>query len=167
MDYSKLEKIDTFIFDVDGVLTNCRMLITEAGEFLRTMNVRDGAAMKMALKAGFRVAIITKGNSIGVKDRLGFLGADPIYDDVSDKRVALADLSDNHNVDLQRCLYMGDDLADLVVFDKVLLATCPRDATPEVIKKAEFVSPKDGGDGCVRDIIERVLRVQGKWGHSD
>lgn len=167
MDYSKLSKIETFIFDVDGVLTNCRMLITEAGEFLRTMNVRDGAAMKMALKAGYRVCIITKGNSIGVKDRLIFLGADPVYDDVSDKRVALKDLEDNHNISLMNSLYMGDDLADLVVFDKVLLATCPRDAAPEVIKKAEFISPKNGGDGCVRDIIERVMRTQGKWGHSD
>lgn len=167
MDYSKFRKINTFIFDVDGVLTNCRMLITEAGEFLRTMNVRDGAAMKMALKAGFRVCIITKGNSIGVKDRLLFLGADPVYDNVSDKRIALADLEQNHNVSLEHSLYMGDDLADLVVFDKVLLACCPRDAAQEVIKKAEFVSPKDGGDGCVRDVIERVLRTQGKWGHSD
>jgi len=167
MDYSKFSNIKTFIFDVDGVLTNCRMLITEAGEFLRTMNVRDGAAIKMALRAGFRVCIITKGNSVGVKDRLLFLGANPVYDNVSDKRVALKDLKDNHDISLDHSLYMGDDLADLVVFDKVLLATCPRDAAPEVIKKAEFVSPKNGGDGCVRDIIERVLRTQGKWGHSD
>ena len=167
MDYSKLSKVETFIFDVDGVLTNCRMLITETGEFLRTMNVRDGAGMKMALKAGFRIAIITKGNSIGVKDRLAILGADPIYDNVSDKKIALADLEQNHGVDLSKCIYMGDDLADLVVFDYVLLSTCPRDAVPEVIKKAEFVSSKDGGDGCVRDIIERVMRVQGKWGHTD
>ena len=167
MDYSKLNKIETFIFDVDGVLTNCRMLITEAGEFLRTMNVRDGSAMKMALKAGFRICIITKGNSIGVKNRLIFLGADPVYDNVLDKRIALKDLETNHNISLENSLYMGDDLADLVVFDKVLLATCPRDAAPEVIKAAEFVSPKDGGDGCVRDIIERVLRTQGKWGHTD
>lgn len=167
MDYTKLDKIETFIFDVDGVLTNCRMLITEAGEFLRTMNVRDGAAMKMALKAGYRVAIITKGNSIGVKDRLIFLGADPVYDNVTDKNIALTDLVANHNVDLYKSLYMGDDLADLVVFDQVLLSTCPRDAAPEVIKKAEFVSHRDGGDGCVRDIIERVMRVRGHWGHSD
>ena len=167
MDYSKLNKIETFIFDVDGVLTNCRMLITESGEFLRTMNVRDGSAIKMALKAGFRVCIITKGNSVGVRDRLIFLGADPVYDQVVDKREALADLEENHNISLMNSLYMGDDLADLVVFDKVLLTTCPRDAAPEVIKSVEFISPKDGGDGCVRDIIERVMRAQGKWGHSD
>ena len=167
MDYSKLSKIENFIFDVDGVLTNCRMLITEEGEFLRTMNVRDGSAMKKALNAGFRICIITKGSSIGVKERLILLGADPVYDKVSDKRIALQDLVEKHNVSLENSLYMGDDLADLVVFDRVLLATCPRDAAPEVIKAAEFISPKDGGDGCVRDIIERVLRTQGKWGHTD
>lgn len=163
MDYTKFSKIETFIFDVDGVLTNSRMLITESGEFLRSMNVRDGAAMKMALKAGYRIAIITKGNSVGVKDRLIFLGADPVYDNVNDKTIALADLVTTHGVDPMKALYMGDDLADLVVFDKVLLATCPHDAANEVIKKAEFVSPKMGGDGCVRDIIERVMRTQGKW----
>ena len=107
MDYSKLNKIETFIFDVDGVLTNCRMLITEAGEFLRTMNVRDGSAMKMALKAGFRICIITKGNSIGVKNRLIFLGADPVYDNVLDKRIALKDLETNHNISLENSYIWG------------------------------------------------------------
>jgi len=167
MEYSKLSKIETFIFDVDGVFTNSRLLVTEKGEFLRTMNVRDGAAMKMALKSGYRIAIITKGNSKGVNNRLKFLGADPIYDDVADKSVALKDMEDNHNIDLSKSLYMGDDLADLVVFDKVLLSTCPKDAAHEVIKKAEFVSPKNGGDGCIRDIIERVMRIRGHWGILD
>lgn len=164
MDYSKFRKIKTFIFDVDGVLTDSGLLITEKGEFLRKMNVKDGAAMKMALRNGFRVAIITKGNSIGVKDRLIFLGADPVFDSVSDKAKALKDLEENHNIDPMTSVYMGDDLADLVVFDKVLLATCPNDAVSEVIQKAEFVSSKKGGQGCVRDLIERVMRVQGKWG---
>jgi len=167
MNYNKFNDIKHLIFDVDGVLTNCRLIITEAGEFLRTMNVRDGAAMKMAQKAGLTVSIITKGNSIGVRDRLQFLGCDPIYDDVRDKSVALADLELTHKVDLSRSLYMGDDLADLVVFPRVLLATCPHDATPEVIEAAEYVSAKCGGDGCVRDVIERVMRAQGLWGIID
>ncbi|MDF1698282.1 MAG: HAD hydrolase family protein [Saprospiraceae bacterium] len=166
MDYSKFGKIKNFIFDVDGVLTDCGLLITEKGEFLRRMNVRDGAAIKIALKQGFRVAIITKGNSIGVKDRLLFLGADPVFDNVSDKSKALKSLEEDHNFDLAQSCYMGDDLADLIVFDKVLLATCPNDAIPEVIQKAEFVSSKKGGHACVRDLIERVLKVQGKWGQD-
>lgn len=164
MDYSKFKQITTFIFDVDGVLTDSGLLITEKGEFLRKMNVRDGAAIKMALKQGYRVAIITKGNSIGVKDRLLFLGADPVFDNVSNKAIALKELEENHNIDPYKSVYMGDDLADLIVFDKVLLATCPYDAEAAVIKKAEFVSSYKGGEGCVRDLIERVMRVQGKWG---
>ena len=166
MDYSKFKKINTFIFDVDGVLTDCGLLITEKGEFLRKMNVRDGAAIKMALNQGFRVAIITKGNSTGVKDRLLALGADPVFDAVSNKAKALKELESNYNIDPMRSVYMGDDLADLTVFDKVLLATCPNDAAPEVIRQAEFVSARKGGDGCVRDLIERVMKVQGKWGND-
>jgi 3-deoxy-D-manno-octulosonate 8-phosphate phosphatase (KDO 8-P phosphatase) len=167
MDYSKFKKIKNFIFDVDGVLTDCGLIITENGEFLRKMNVRDGAAIKMALNQGFRVSIITKGNSVGVKNRLIFLGADPVFDCVTNKLDALNELVANHNIDLMASVYMGDDLADLVVFDKVLLATCPNNAASEVIKKSEFISSKSGGEGCVRDLIERVLRAQGKWGASD
>ncbi|MEM9548143.1 MAG: HAD hydrolase family protein [Bacteroidota bacterium] len=166
MDYSKFRKINTFIFDVDGVLTDCGLLITEKGEFLRKMNVRDGAAIKMALNKGFRVAIITKGNSVGVRDRLKFLGANPVFDEVTDKEKALLEIEANHGIDPMKSVYMGDDLADLVVFDKVLLSSCPKNAAPEVIAKAEFVSPKNGGEGCVRDIIERVMKVQGKWGQD-
>ena len=166
MDFSKFRKVDTFIFDVDGVLTDRGLMITEEGEFLRKMNVRDGAAIKIALKNGFRVAIITKGNSIGVRDRLEFLGADPVFDNVRNKAETLKDLVQNHGINPKTSLYMGDDLADIIVFDKVLLCACPKNAAPEVIKKAEFISPIEGGDGCVRDIVERVLRVQGKWGQD-
>ena len=163
MDYNKFLKIKTFILDVDGVFTNSKLLITEKGEFLRSMNVRDGAAMKIALKAGYRISIITKGNSVGVNSRLKFLGADPVYDAVENKEIALADMQKTHGIDMNSALYMGDDLADLVVFDKVCLSTCPSDAAHEVIDAAEFVSPIKGGEGCVRDIIERVLRAQGNW----
>lgn len=166
MDYSKLKKIKSFIFDVDGVLTDCGLIITEEGEFLRKMNVRDGSAIKMALRKGFRVAIITKGNSKGVKDRLIFLGADPVFDAVSDKAKALKKMEDNHDINPFESVYMGDDLADLAVLNKVLLFSCPKNAATDVIKKSEFISSKNGGDGCVRDLIERVLRVQGKWGED-
>lgn len=166
MDYSKFKKIENFIFDVDGVLTDCGLHITEDGAFLRKMNVRDGAAIKIALRQGFRVAIITKGNSVGVRNRLVFLGADPVFDNVSNKEKILLEMAQHHNIDPMKSAYMGDDLADLVVFDKVLLATCPNNAIPEAIKKAEFVSSKKGGEGCVRDLIERVLRAQGKWGQD-
>lgn len=163
MDYNKFAEVETFIFDVDGVLTDSSVLITEAGEFLRRMTVRDGAAMKMAIKAGYRIAIITKGDSVGVRDRLQFLGADPIYDSVNDKNVALTDLCTRHGVDLQKSLYMGDDLADLVVLPQVLIGTCPADAEPEVIEAASYISHRKGGHGAVRDVIRRVLSARGDW----
>lgn len=163
MDYSKFKKINSFILDVDGVLTDCGLIITEQGEFLRRMNVRDGAAIKIALKKGYRVSIITKGDSVGVRNRLKFLGAHPIFDCVQNKIDALNELTSDYGIDPMTSVYMGDDTADLPVFDKVLLAACPHDAAAEVIREAEFVSPKKGGEGCVRDLIERVLRVQDKW----
>ncbi|MEE9440001.1 MAG: HAD hydrolase family protein [Saprospiraceae bacterium] len=163
MDYNKLEQIDTFIFDVDGVLTNSLMHITESGELLRQMNVRDGAAMKFALEKGYKICIITKGNSKGVKIRLETLGAHPVLDQVEDKKIAFSILVNDFGINPITSLYMGDDRADLVVFDLVKLSCAPHDGCTEVIKKAEFVSPKNGGEGCVRDIIERVLRVRGDW----
>ncbi len=163
MDYNKLKSIDTFIFDVDGVLTNSQILVTEEGHLLRSMNVRDGMAIIKAIEAGYKVAIITKGNSKGVKIRLENLGVHPILDGVKDKAKALMILQSKYHITPQTSLYMGDDLADIVVFDKVLLACCPHDSAPEVIGSAEFISPVKGGHGCVRDIIERVMRIAEKW----
>lgn len=164
MDHKKWRLINTFIFDVDGVFTDGKLLITEKGDFLRTMCVRDGMALKVAVNAGYKVAIITKGNSVGVKKRLLALGAHHVYDEVSDKSIPFKELTDLHGIDPSTSLYMGDDLADLILFDKVLLSTCPSDAANEVLQKAEYISPKKGGDGAVRDVIEKVLRCSGKWG---
>jgi len=163
MDHSKWKKIKTFIFDVDGVFTDSKLMITEEGHFLRTMSVRDGMALKVAVRAGYTIAIITKGNSIGVRTRLLALGAHFVYDEVKDKNIPFQELITKHGVSPETALYMGDDLADLVLFDKVLLATCPRDAANEVLQQAEYISPKNGGDGAVRDVIEKVLRCHGKW----
>lgn len=167
MDHSKWEKIKTFIFDVDGVFTDGKLMITEEGHFLRSMSVRDGMALKVAVKYGYTVAIITKGDSVGVRTRLLALGAHHLYDGVKDKNIPFAELVDKHGIDPHTALYMGDDLADLRLFPKVLLATAPNDACHEVLEAAEFISAKKGGDGAVRDVIERALRVQGCWGVED
>jgi len=167
MDFNKLKDIDTFIFDVDGVLTNGTLIVTDDGGFLRTMYVRDGSAMKTAINNGYRICIITKGASVGVKKRLEFLGANPVYDRVLDKMIPFRDLVENHGVDPQKCIYMGDDLADAEVMQQVAISTCPNDADHEIIKLADFVSPYKGGEGCVRDIIEKVLRTRGDWKISD
>lgn len=163
MDHSKWPQIETFILDVDGVFTDGKLMITEDGDFLRAMSVRDGMALKVAVAAGYTVAIITKGNSKGVKMRLLALGAHYVYDGIKDKSIPFTELVEDHGIDPRKALYMGDDLADLVLFDKVLLACAPYDAAHEVIAAAEYISPRCGGDGAVRDVIEKVLRTHNKW----
>lgn len=163
MDHNKWQQIETFIFDVDGVFTDGSLLITEAGEFLRTMHVRDGMALKTAVKKGYKVIIITKGNSKGVKDRLLALGAHMVYDEIDDKSVPFQELITEHGLDPHKALYVGDDLADIVLFDKVLLSCAPKDAAPEVLQRAEYISPVKGGKGVIRDIVENVLRTRGDW----
>lgn len=163
---NKLERfknIDTFIFDVDGVFTSGNLLITEAGELLRTMNVKDGYAVKRAVEAGFRIAIITGGSSKGVTKRLEGLGITDIYTGTHDKLTAYREYDDIHDLDEANVLYMGDDIPDLEVMRIVGLPCCPQDAVVEIREVCYYVSPHKGGRGCVRDVIERVMKLQGKW----
>lgn len=157
------QHIHTFIFDVDGVLTNNEVLVTEDGRLLRQMNVRDGLAIKMAVKAGYRVCVITGGKSEGVKTRLEGLGVQDIYLDKQDKLEAYNEFVSIYDLDPEAILYMGDDLPDYPVMRRVGLPTCPRDACSEIIEIAKYISPQNGGDGCARDVIEKVMRLQGKW----
>lgn len=155
--------INTFIFDVDGVLTNSELIITEKGELLRKMNTRDGYAIRHALDAGYRVAIITGGKSKGVVDRLKGLGISDVYAGIDNKVEAFEDFLAIHQIDAETILYMGDDLPDYEVMKKVGLPTCPADAAPEIARISSYISDKKGGEGCARDVIERVLRLHGKW----
>lgn len=155
--------VHTFIFDVDGVLTNSQLLVTEDGKLLRSMNTRDGYAMKHAVNNGYRVAIITGGKSAGVKDRLSALGIEDIYIGVQDKLAVYHDFIEKHQIDPAGILYMGDDLPDYDVMRRVGLPACPADAAQEILTLSQYISHVDGGAGCVRDVIEKVLRLQGKW----
>lgn len=155
--------IHTFIFDVDGVLTNNEILITEAGELLRKMNVRDGLAIKIALDKGYRIAIITGGRSEGVKKRLEALGIKDIYAGISNKLEAFEEFMETYDLDPIGVLYMGDDLPDYQVMRRVGMATCPKNSAPELFPIANYISPYNGGEGCVRDVIEKVLRLKGEW----
>jgi 3-deoxy-D-manno-octulosonate 8-phosphate phosphatase (KDO 8-P phosphatase) len=157
------EQIDTFIFDVDGVLTDGAVLITEAGELLRTMNVKDGYAMRQAVLAGYRLVIITGGKSKGVAERLKLLGIQHVFINAHDKLTVFDQWVAENNIELDTILYMGDDLPDFPVMHKVGLPTCPKDAVPEILSVARYVSPYGGGQGCVRDVIEKVMRLQGNW----
>ncbi len=159
----KFKDITTFIFDVDGVLTNSTLHITEYGELLRTMNARDGFAMRMAIESDYNIAIITGGTSQGVVTRLNGLGIVDIYKGIRDKVEAFEDYTNAYGIDPHNILYMGDDLPDYDVMRRVGLPTCPADAAPEIIRIAQYISTKNGGEGCVRDVIEKVMRLHNKW----
>lgn len=157
------KSVNTFIFDVDGVMTDGSVVITESGELLRTMNVKDGYAMKHAINQGYRIAIITGGNSQGVIKRLKGLGIVDIYWGQHYKMDAYEELVLTYDLKKEDILYMGDDVADVVVLKEVGLATCPNDVIPEVKAVSDYISPHVGGAGCVRDVIEKVLKLNGKW----
>ncbi len=155
--------VQTFIFDVDGVLTNNEVLVMETGEQLRKMNIRDGYALKKAVQEGFQVMILTGGKSKGVLQRLKDLGVVDVVLDVDDKLATYKDFVAAYRLDESQILYMGDDVPDLEVMHRVGLPTCPKDAIPEALRLAQYVSPFKGGEGCVRDVIEKVLKLNGKW----
>ncbi|MBK8492302.1 MAG: HAD-IIIA family hydrolase [Saprospirales bacterium] len=165
----RFQPIHTFLFDVDGVLTNSELIILEDGSLIRKMNVRDGYALKRAVAQDYRIGIITGGSSTGVTSRLRQLGIEDIYTGVENKKEAYEDFLQKHQIDEETILYMGDDVPDYEVMRRVGLPTCPRNAAPEILEISQYVSPIEGGYGCVRDVIEKVLRIHGKWmdEHSD
>ena len=158
-----LPNITTFIFDVDGVLTNGKVLITSQGEMYREMDTKDGYALKCALVQGYKVCIISGGTNEGVRNRLKALGIYDIYLGAHNKQEPFQDLMDSYDLKPEEILYMGDDVPDIVVMEQVAVAACPNDAVSDVKEIANYVSHKKGGEGCVREIIEQTLRVQGKW----
>ncbi len=155
-----MPQITTFMFDVDGVLTNGLITITTSGELIRNMNIKDGYALKTAIDSGYNVCIISGGSNEGVRARLAALD---IYLGAHDKIVQFEKYLTRKNITPEEILYMGDDIPDYPVMQKVGLATCPKDAVPEIQGIAHYISQKKGGLGCVRDVIEQVLKVQGKW----
>ncbi len=155
--------IHTFMFDVDGVLTDSSVLVLEDGKLLRKMSIRDGYALKLAVQRGYRVAIITGGKSEGVRIRLENLGITDIYTGISNKLEVFEEYIHAYDLDPQGILYMGDDLPDYPVMRKVGLPACPKNAAPELFQLAAYVSPFGGGEGCARDVIEKVLRLHDKW----
>ena len=158
-----LPNISTFIFDVDGVLTNGMLTIMPDGELVRHMNVKDGYAIKIALNKGFKVCIISGGTNQAVKSRLAALGISDIYLGAHNKIQQYNEIVDKYNLNPEHILYMGDDIPDIPVMQKVGMPSCPNDAVPEVQRTAKYISNHKGGEGCVRDVIEQVLKVQKKW----
>ena len=164
MNYKKkLKKIRTFIFDVDGVLTDGKVILHPSGEQLRSMNVKDGMAIRQAIKKGYLVAIISGGNGKGLIERFKHLKINDYYLGCDDKKDALSDLIHIYDIEREKILYMGDDINDWEVMKEVGLSTCPQDAVPEIKSIADYISHKNGGHGCVREIIEQTLKAQGTW----
>ena len=158
-----MNHIKAFVFDVDGVLTDGTVHVAEDGQLLRHMNIKDGYAMKAAIDKGYPVCIISGGSNEGVRVRLRNLGISSIYLGVSDKVEKLYEFSDGYEIKPEEILYMGDDIPDYMVMQKVGLPTCPQDASPEIKAISCYVSHNKGGKGAVRDVIEQVMKVQGKW----
>jgi 3-deoxy-D-manno-octulosonate 8-phosphate phosphatase (KDO 8-P phosphatase) len=159
----RFKLINTFILDVDGVLTDGTVYVFENGEQVRRMNIKDGFALQLAIKKGYRILVISGGNSPAVEMRLKKLGITDIFMNVTDKRAMLLKYIKDHNLKKEQVLFMGDDIPDYVAMKEAGLPTAPADAAHEIRKIAVYVASKDGGKGCVREVMEKVLRLNGHW----
>ncbi len=155
--------VKAFAFDVDGVFTNGAVMLHPGGEFIRMMNIKDGFAVQHAVKMGYPIAIITGGYSKMVRKRFIGLGVKDIYLKSANKSAAFDSFLNKYNLSPADILYMGDDLPDYEVMKKAGFPACPADAAEEIKGISLYTSHRNGGEGCVRDIIEQVLRLQGKW----
>lgn len=160
---SLLKHITTFIFDYDGVLTNGIVIINSDGELLRTANVKDGYALKQAKDMGYRLVIISGGQSETIRLRFKPLGVEDVFLGASDKLKVYKEYIEKHQLKPEEIIYMGDDIPDYLIMKEVGVAVCPADAVEEIKKISRYISPLKGGDGCARDVIEQVMKVQGKW----
>jgi 3-deoxy-D-manno-octulosonate 8-phosphate phosphatase (KDO 8-P phosphatase) len=158
-----LHAVKAFAFDVDGVFTNGSVMLHPGGEFIRMMNIKDGFAVQHAIKMGYPIAIITGGYSKMVRKRFTILGVKDIYMKSANKTVAFESFLAKYQLTPADILYMGDDLPDYEVMKKAGFPSCPADAAEEIKQLSLYTSHKNGGEGCVRDIIEQVLKLQGKW----
>jgi 3-deoxy-D-manno-octulosonate 8-phosphate phosphatase (KDO 8-P phosphatase) len=159
------KKITTFIFDVDGVLTDGTVLVLDGGLQARRMNIKDGFALQMAVKNGYKVLVISGGNSPQVIQRLDKLGITDVHMSVLDKKAFVSGYINKNMLSKEQILYMGDDLPDLPAMSVVGLPCCPADAVAEVKEAVQYISPLNGGFACVRDVIEKVLKLNDDWNY--
>jgi 3-deoxy-D-manno-octulosonate 8-phosphate phosphatase (KDO 8-P phosphatase) len=158
-----LKNITTFVFDFDGVLTDGKVYLLPPDQFVRTMNTRDSYAIQYAVKKGYRIVIITGGNNEMVRERMEYLGVKDVFMRASLKLPVFENFLNENSIAFENTLYMGDDLPDYHTIKKAGIGACPKDAAEEIKSVADYISPIEGGKGCVRDVIEQVLKSQGKW----
>ena len=159
------KNITAFIFDVDGVLTDGTVLVLEGGVQARRMNIKDGFALQMAVKNGYKVLIVSGGNSPEVVNRLEKLGITDVHMSVLDKQAFVEAYMTENNLGKDQVLFMGDDLPDLPAMSLVGLPVCPADAVTEVKEFVQYISPLNGGEACVREVIEKVLKLNDHWNY--
>ncbi|MBN2173321.1 MAG: HAD-IIIA family hydrolase [Bacteroidales bacterium] len=162
-----LKQINTFVFDYDGVLTDGTVILQPDGDALRTANVKDGYTLQLAVKKGYNVAIISGGNSSSMNKRFEALKIMDIFLGVDNKLEVFEKYLKDKNIKAEQVLYMGDDIPDYKAMQRAGLACCPADAVPEIKSIAKYISPKEGGKGCVRDVIEQTLKLQDNWMTED
>jgi 3-deoxy-D-manno-octulosonate 8-phosphate phosphatase (KDO 8-P phosphatase) len=162
-----LKHINTFIFDYDGVLTDGGLITTSDGEVHRISNVKDGYALQLAYKKGYRVAVISGARSDSIMHRMKALQIKDVFLGVERKQDVYREYLKNNNLKPEQVLYMGDDIPDYKVMLEAGVSSCPADAAEEIKSVSKYISHFNGGKGCVRDVIEQVLKVQGKWMNDD
>ncbi|MBQ3709328.1 MAG: HAD-IIIA family hydrolase [Bacteroidales bacterium] len=158
-----LKNVNTFIFDYDGVMTDGTVYMDSNGDPLRTSNVKDGYALQLASKLGYHLAVISGAVVTNITRRLNMLGVQDVFTGIPDKVVKLDEYMKQYGLKPEQIVYVGDDIPDLRVMRQVGVAACPADAAPEIQQICHYVSERPGGKGCVRDIIEKTLKVQSKW----
>jgi 3-deoxy-D-manno-octulosonate 8-phosphate phosphatase (KDO 8-P phosphatase) len=164
---SKLKNIKAFVFDVDGVFTDGSVYLLPEGNMCRVMNVLDGYAVVKALKNNYLIGVITGGNDEMVRHRIHYLGIKDYYAKSHNKLEDFEDFKSKYHLKNEEILMMGDDLPDMSILKISGISACPKNAVPEVKEISDYISPIEGGKGAVRDVIEQVMKVQGKWLEDD
>ena len=160
---TKLKNIKAFVFDVDGVFTDGSVYLLPGGNMCRVMNVLDGYAVVKALKNNYLIGVITGGNDEEVRHRINYLGIKDYYAKSPNKAIDFEDFKSKYDLKSEEILTMGDDLPDMNIMKISGISACPKNAVPEVKEISEYISPIEGGKGAVRDVIEQVMKIQGKW----
>jgi 3-deoxy-D-manno-octulosonate 8-phosphate phosphatase (KDO 8-P phosphatase) len=157
------ETIRVFVFDIDGVLTDGMLHVQEDGELLRRMNIKDGYALQLAVQKGYKIWVISGGKTNAAKQRLNKLGVETVFVAVEDKISLFQSFIEKGSYEKHQLLYMGDDMPDLKAMMLCGLRTCPADAIGEIKSISQYISPYNGGYGCARDVIEKVLKINNDW----
>ncbi len=162
MDYSKFNSIKAFVFDVDGVLSDGKLTVQE-DDLVRVVSAKDGMGIRVALEHGYHVFIITGGKSKNVESRFKELGVKEFHGSIWNKKDHLSELLQKHNLTFEQVLYCGDDINDLEALKMCGIGSCPRNAVIDIISVSDYICAASGGEGCARELIEKVMRIQNSW----